>query len=373
MYPIYLDNHATTRSDPRVLEAMAPWLCVEYGNPASRSHQHGWKAEEAVESARVQVAALVGAKPSEIVFTAGATESNNTVLKGLGRRVVTTAVEHKSVLATCAWMGRALDMAPTIVDVDRDGRVDPKDMVAAAYCGDTVSVMLANNEVGTIQPVGEIAALLVGHGIPVHSDIAQAVGKIPVDLPALGVHFASFSAHKMYGPKGIGAMFVREDLPHLLTPLLHGGGQERGMRSGTLNVPAIVGFGKACEIAATELGAESVRIAAMRDHLEAMLLSALPEAIVHGTDRLPGNLHISLPCDDMNAFMAFVSDRVSLSVGSACMSNAGKSHVLEAIGIGEDEARRAIRMCVGRFTTDEEITEAAGEILRALDMTNNGK
>lgn len=372
MDPIYLDNHATTMIDPRVLEAMDPWLRAEYGNPSSRSHQHGWRAEEAVESARGQVAALVGAQPSEIVFTAGATESNNTVLKGLCGGIVTTAVEHKSILAPCAWIGARLRRRVDLVGVDAAGRVDPGELAGKADSRTgLVSVMMANNEVGSIQPVAEIARLLAA-GAPIHSDMAQAVGKIPIDLGALGIRFASFSAHKMYGPKGIGALYVREDAAHLLTPLVHGGGQERGMRSGTLNVPAIVGFGKACEIAMAEMPAESARIAGLRDRLQAMILVAVPGSIVYGgRNRLPGNLNVSLPCRDMNAFMAFVAGDVSLSLGSACMSNAGRSHVLQAMGIDDDEARRAVRIGLGRFNTEGEIANAVGAIVRALDMANS--
>jgi cysteine desulfurase len=352
---------------------MDPWLKSEYGNPASRSHQHGWKAEEAVEQARIQVASLVGAQPSEIVFTAGATESNNTVLKGMNRRVITTAVEHKSVLAPCRWLEAQFGVSAAFAEVDSTGTVDPDEVVRLAWSGssDLVSVMMANNEVGAIQPIGEIARKLFPEGVPIHSDMTQAVGKIPVDLVALGIHFASFSAHKMYGPKGIGALYVRDDVAHLLTPLLHGGEQERGMRSGTLNVPAIVGFGKACEIAKAEMAAEAARIGRLRDRLQALLLDAAPGASIHGgSNRLPGNLNISLPCRDMNAFMAFVTDEVSLSLGSACMSNAGKSHVLQAMGVEEEEALRAVRIGFGRFNTEEEVAKAADTIICALDMAN---
>jgi len=372
MFPIYLDNHATTRPDPRVLEAMDPWLRTEYGNPASRSHQHGWRAEEAVELARAQVAALVGAKSSEIFFTAGATESNNIVLKGLVGGIVATAVEHKSVLAPCTWIGVRFPRRIVFVGVDHTGTVDPEDMVDKVdpHIG-LVSTMLANNEVGAIQPVGEVVHLVAGCGTLVHSDMAQAVGRIPVDLEALGVHFASFSAHKMYGPKGIGALYIREEVEHLLTPLVHGGGQERGMRSGTLNVPAIVGFGKACEIATAEMAAESIRISRLRDTLQESIIDAVPGVVIHGGhNRLPGNLSVSLPCRDMDAFMAFVADEVSLSFGSACMSNSGKSHVLEAMGVSDDEARRTVRIGLGRFNTEDEISKAVDAIVRALDTAN---
>lgn len=358
--------------DPRVAEAMAPWLDSEYGNPASRSHRHGWVAEEAVEQARVQVADLVGAKPQEIIFTAGTTESNNMVLKGLGFGVVTTAVEHKSILSPCEWIRANTDRRITIVGVNGAGAIDSADVASAVGPRkDLVSIMLANNEVGTIQPVDKVSTLVLGRAF-VHSDLAQAVGKVPVRVDALGIHFASFSAHKMYGPKGIGALYIREDVAHLLTPLVHGGGQERGFRSGTLNVPAIVGFGKACALAKeAESSQELSLIRNMRDRLEGMLLNVIPGIVVHGgTRRLPGNLHFSIPCSDTGAFMAFLSEEVSLSSGSACMSNAGRSHVLAAMGVGEDEDRRSFRICVGRFNTHEEIAFAAEAIIRALDKAN---
>jgi len=359
--------------DPRVLEAMDPWLRGEYGNPSSRSHQHGWRAEEAVEQARTQVADLVGAQSSEIVFTAGTTESNNMVLKGLGGGIVTTAIEHKSIIAPCAWIGMNSGRRIAFAGVDRTGTVDPGHLAALVDSNvGLVSVMMANNEVGSIQPVGKIVRMLAG-GALVHSDLAQAISKIPIDLGALGIHFASFSAHKMYGPKGIGALYVRDDIAHLLTPLVHGGGQERGFRSGTLNVPAIVGFGKACEIAKAELAVEPARVAGLRDRLEGLLLVTIPRMVVHGgTNRLSGNLNFSIPCRDINAFMAFAADGVSLSLGSACMSNSGKSHVLEAMGVDDDEARRSVRIGVGRFNTEEEITKAADIVVGALDKANNG-
>jgi cysteine desulfurase len=368
--PIYLDNHATTRLDPRVLEAMDPWLRGEYGNPASRSHQHGWRAEEAIEQARTQVANLVGSQPSEIVFTGGTTESNNTILKGLDDGIVTTVIEHKSIIAPCAWIRTRSKRRIIFANVDRTGTVDPEELVGLVcpHVG-LVSVMMANNEVGSIQPIGEIVRMLTS-GTFVHSDLAQAVGKIPIDLVALGIHFASFSAHKMYGPKGIGALYIRDDVAPLLAPLIHGGGQEHGFRSGTLNVPAIVGFGKACELAKVELVLESERIAVLRNRLEKLLSTTIPGMVVHGgANRLAGNLNFSIPCRDMNSFMAFVADGVSLSLGSACMSNSGKSHVLEAMGVDDDESHRTVRIGIGRFNTEEETVDI---VVGALDKANNG-
>jgi cysteine desulfurase len=373
MATIYLDNHASTPLDPRVLEAMLPWLGGECGNPSSRSHRHGWRAEEAVENARAQVADLIGARPQEMVFTSGATESNNTVLKGVGRdTVVTTAIEHKSILATCDWLVAKAGREIRIAGVDACGIVEADSLFDLACDPSTtlVTIMAANNEVGTIQPIGMVGRQLSQRGFLVHSDAAQAIGRISFDVRAMGLSFASLSAHKMHGPKGIGALFVADDVSHLLTPLAHGGGQERGLRSGTLNVPAIVGFGKACEIAKAEMSAEAPRIARMRDRLEAQLADAIPGLVVHGANRLPGNLNAALPCRDMGAFMAFVSDGVSLSVGSACMSNDGMSHVLAAMGVGDDESRRTIRIGVGRFNTDGEIALAADAIARALDKAN---
>jgi cysteine desulfurase len=371
--PIYLDNHATTIIDPRVLAVMDPWLHNCYGNPASRSHQHGWQAEEAVELARLQVATLVSVQPSEIIFTAGATESNNTVLKGVSNGIVTTEIEHKSILAPCSWLSSRPNFCVFVAKVDKTGTVDLKHLISLINHNiGLVSVMLANNEVGSIQPIGEIVKRTPKE-VFVHSDMAQAVGKIPVDLVALGVHFASFSAHKMYGPKGVGALYVREDVSHLLTPLIHGGGQEHGFRSGTLNVPAIVGFGKACEIAKIELAIDSLRICNLRNKLENLLIASIPDVIIHGgTNRLTGNLSLSLPCKDINTFMAYTAEKVSLSFGSACMSNSGKSHVLKAMGISDDEAQRTIRIGIGRFNTEEEIVEAAKVLICALDKANNG-
>jgi len=362
--------------DPRVLEAMDPWLREEYGNPASRSHQHGWRAEEAVETARTQVASLVGACHSEIIFTSGATESNNMVLKGLDSGIITTSIEHKSIIVPCTWLGAKSKRRISVVEPDVNGVIDPREIADFIMSADDlVSIMLANNEVGTIQPVADVVRHIqhkYGSGF-IHSDMAQALGKIPVNLEALGVHFASFSSHKMYGPKGIGALYIRDDVSRLLTPLLHGGGQERGIRSGTLNVPAIVGFGKACAIAKDEICLETVRISSLRDIFEQRLSSAICGVGFHGgKNRLPGTSSFYLPCKDMNAFMAFISDNVSLSLGSACMSNSGKSHVLSAMGIDDDTALRTVRVCVGRFNTEDEIVRAVEAIEHALDKANNG-
>lgn len=373
--PIYLDNHATTKLDPRVLDAMMPWLTEEYGNSSSRSHPYGWRAEEAVENARDQVALLIGAKSHEIFFMSGATEANNTVIRGLRRfaKVLTSPMEHKSILAPCENL-KAKDGDTAFIYPDFQGSLDVIDAVKR-HRQDTalVSVMLANNEVGTIQNLHGIS-----HAIPdwtlFHSDIAQAVGKIPVDVESIGLHLASMSAHKMYGPKGVGALYVREDRQGSIPALLHGGGQERSMRSGTLNVAGIVGFGKAAQIARESLSKESAEIRRLRDLLLSLLRESIGGINVHGgSRRLPGNLHISLPCSDMDSFMAFLNTDVALSFGSACMSASGrKSHVLEAMGVPDEEIMRSVRMCVGRFNTEEEINLAAKHIVLALDKARRG-
>lgn len=372
MYPIYLDNHSTTKVDPRVLDSMIPWFSENYGNPSSRSHQHGWKAEEAVEQARTHVASLIKAKPSEIIFTSGATESNNFVLKGISRSIVTTKIEHKSILSTCSWIKSISNRNINYIDVDNCGKININlsNFLTLIKPYDLVSIMMANNEVGTINNIDFLNKF---PSILIHSDMAQSLGKIPIDIKSLGVNFASFSAHKIYGPKGVGALYIDENVSHLLSPLIHGGGQEQGIRSGTLNVPSIVGFGKACEILETEQDSENSYIFDLRNKLEKMLLDSIPGSIVHGAlglERLPGNINISLPCKDINSFMAYVSDKVSLSLGSACMSNSGKSHVLSAMGISDEEILRSIRIGIGRFNTEEEINEAAKAIIWALEMSN---
>lgn len=370
-WPIYLDNHATTRLDPRALEAMMPWLEEDYGNPSSRSHPYGWRAEERVETAREHVARLIGASPHEIFFTSGATESNNIVIKSQRGPVFASVLEHKSVLAPCEWM-RAQGVIVCHLGSDKDGFVQVPQEVAHASL---VSVMLANNEVGTLQrqALSQIADRLPEGGL-LHSDIAQAAGKEPVDVRALRLDLASLSAHKMYGPKGIGALYVREEIQGRIAALVHGGGQERGLRSGTLNVPAIAGFGEAALIAFSERAAEQQRVGGLRDLFAALLKRRIPGIRIHGGEpRLKGNLCVSLPCADMEAFMAHVSGKVALSFGSACMSSkASRSHVLREMGIGEGEIRRSVRFCVGRFNTEEEVRLAADHVAEALDKAGRG-
>lgn len=374
--PIYLDHHATTPVDPRVLSAMLPYFTEVFGNPGSRSHVFGWTAAEAVEDARAHLARLLGAERRELIFTSGATESNNLAIKGAtalyrsrGRHLVTSQIEHPSVLAACERLERE-GWAVTRVPVDRRGRVDP-DSVADAMRADTVlvSVMLANHEIGTLQPVAEIARRAQAQGVLVHTDATQALGKIPVDVTALQVDLLSCSAHKCYGPKGVGALFVRRRHPALrLTPLLDGGGQERGLRSGTLNVPGIVGFGKAAELAGAELAEESDRLRRLRDRLHRRIVNQTDGVVLNGdeTQRLPGNLHLSFDGVNGESILAEVRD-VALSSGSACTSAQNQpSHVLRALGLEDALAEASIRFGLGRSTTEEEVDYAADQVVRGL-------
>jgi cysteine desulfurase len=364
---VYLDNHATTPLDPRVLEAMMPYLTTKFGNAASRSHSFGWEAEKAVEEARKKVAALVGAEPREIVFTSGATESDNLAIKGIAEargsgHIVTAATEHKAVLDTC----RALEkrgFEVTYLPVRHDGLVELEALEKALTPRTVlVSVMRANNEIGTLQPVEEIGRLCAARGIPFHTDAAQSAGKADE-----GIALMSLSAHKMYGPKGVGALYVRRRPRVELAAQMDGGGHERGLRSGTLNVPAIVGFGEACAIVARERAEESARLAELRDRLEAKLL-ALPGARVNGSreQRLPNNLNMSFPGVDSESLLMALPD-VAISSGSACSSaTLAPSHVLRAIGLPEDATHAAVRFGLGRFTTGDEIEYAAERVTQAV-------
>jgi cysteine desulfurase len=379
---IYLDYHSTTPCDPRVVEAMAPYWSGEFGNPASRTHRFGWRAAEALERAREQVARLIGAAAREIVFTSGATEANNLALLGTlrargarGAHVITSAIEHSSVLDPCAAL-RAQGCRVTVLPVQSDGRLDPE-RVARAIEPDTalISCMHANNEVGVVQPLAEIGALARERGIALHSDAAQSAGKVAVDVEALGVDLLSISAHKLCGPKGIGALYVRERRPRLpLEPLQHGGGHERGLRSGTVPVALCVGLGAACALAAQEGDGERARIAALRDRLLGHLQGALGGVEVNGSleHRLPGNLHVSVAGVEAQALLAALPD-VALSAGSACTSSRPEpSHVLRALALTPARALASIRIGLGRFTTAVEIDQAAERIaaealrLRAL-------
>jgi cysteine desulfurase len=370
--PIYMDNHATTRLDPRVLEAMMPWLTDAYGNAASRSHSFGWAADQAVETARAQVAKLIGASAREIVFTSGATESDNLAIVGAvqahGDRgpVITQATEHKAVLDTCAWLEKQGSRV-TYLSVDSDGRVTLDDLRRALDEKPIlVTILFANNEIGTVQPIDEIGALCHERGVLFHTDAAQAVGKIPVDVNRDNIDLLSISGHKIYGPKGIGALYVRRHNPRVeIAEQMHGGGHERGMRSGTLNVPGIVGLGAACELAAAELESESARLTAMRDRLQAKLLAALDHVRVNGSQqhRLPGNLNMTFERVDSETLMMGVKE-VALSSGSACTSaKIEPSHVLRALGLGEEAAHSSIRFGLGRFNTEEEVDYVADRLI----------
>jgi cysteine desulfurase len=360
--PVYLDSHATTPVDPRVLEAMLPFFTRDFGNAASSTHAWGWTAQAAVEQARREIGALVGASPREITFTSGATESNNFALRGaIGtagttrRGLVVSAIEHKSVLAPARELER--DGHPlAVVPVGRDGRID-LDALDRSVSADTaiVSVMLANNEVGVVQPVAEIAAIAHRTGALLHVDAAQAVGKIPVDVAASGIDLLSLTAHKLYGPKGCGAIVIRKGVT--LAPLIVGGGHERGLRAGTLNVPGIVGLGRACAIAQAEMPAEAARLAALRDRLLSGLCDGVGELVVNGsmTDRLPHNLHVSFPHVDGESLMIGIGD-IAVSGGSACSSASGEpSHVLAAMLGAAGVPSASIRVGLSRFTTDDEI------------------
>ena len=359
--PIYLDSHATTPVDPRVLEAMLPYFTQTFGNPASSSHQWGWKAQEAVEQARRDIGMLIGATPREIIFTSGATESNNLAISGVAamapsdrRHIIVSAIEHKSVLESAKSLGER-GWRVTIAPVCRDGRVD-LDRLRDVVGADTaiVSVMAANNEIGVVQPLAEIAAIAHAHHAVLHVDAAQAVGKIPIDVNAMGVDLLSLTGHKMYGPKGCGALFVRKRTA--LKPLIMGGGQERGVRSGTLNVPGIVGVGRACAVCSAEMTAERARLSGLRDRLLHGLESHLDGIIVNGsmTERLPQNLHVSFTGVDGESLLVGISD-IAVSSGSACASASGEpSHVLRAI-LGDHVPSASIRFGLSRFTTQDDI------------------
>ena len=366
--PVYLDHHATTPVDPRVLEAMLPYFGPKFGNAASRTHSFGWEAEKAVDQARQRIADLAGAAPREIIFTSGATESINLAIKGTAARgghVVTVATEHKAVLDTVKRLERV-----TVVPVQKDGLIS-LDALSEALQPDTVlvSVMYANNEIGVIQPVREIGELCREHGIWYHCDAAQAFGKIPIDVAADGISLLSITAHKLYGPKGVGALYVRRKNPRVqLTPQIDGGGHEFGLRSGTLNVPAIVGFGEACAIAAREMSDEAARLGKLRDRLRSHLEGALEGIRVNGSldRRLAGNLNVTFEGVDGSALLMSMPD-IALSTGSACSSaTVEPSHVLRAIGLTSAQAHASIRFGLGRFNTGEEIDYAAGRVVESV-------
>jgi cysteine desulfurase len=369
-----MDNAATTPCDPRVVQAMLPYFGETFGNAASRSHAFGWQAEEAVEYARTQVAALIGAKSDkEIVFTSGATESDNLAIKGVanfnkgkGDHIITCKTEHKAVLDTCKRLERS-GFRVTYLDPQKDGRVDPAD-VKRAITDKTIliSLMLANNEIGTVHPVAEIGKVAREAGVLFHCDAVQGIGKIEFDVEAMNVDLCSISSHKMYGPKGVGALYVRRSKPRVrIVGEMDGGGHERGMRSGTLNVPAIVGFGKACELARAEWRADAARILDLRQRLRIALFSQLEELFLNGADdphRVPGNLNVSFAFVEGEAMIMAIKD-VAVSSGSACTSaSLEPSYVLRSLGVDGELAHSSIRFGIGKFNTQEEI-DYVGEIV----------
>ncbi len=363
--PIYLDNNATTPMDPRVLEAMLPYFVEKFGNAASRNHSFGWVAEEAVDYAREQVAKLIGADAKEIIFTSGATEANNLALKGVfemyaskGNHIITCTTEHKAVLDACKHIEK-MGGQVTYLEVKSDGLIDLGELEKAITDKTVlISIMYGNNEIGVIQPVREISAIARKHGVLFFTDGTQAVGKVPVDVIADGIDLMSFSGHKMYGPKGVGVLYVRRKNPRVkVTAQMDGGGHERGMRSGTLNVPGIVGLGKACELCMNEMESEAKRLSAMRDRLEAALMQ-VEEAYVNGNreHRLPHTTNISFKYVEGEGLMMGFNKNIALSSGSACTSaSLEPSYVLKALGLGDDLAHSSLRFGLGRFTTDEQI------------------
>jgi cysteine desulfurase len=374
--PIYMDNHATTPLDPRVLEAMMPYLTNQFGNAASRNHEFGWEAERGVEEGRKQVAALIGADPREIVFTSGATESDNLAVKGVagmyrekGDHIITCVTEHKAILDTCKHLEKE-GFRVTFLPVQADGLID-LEQLKKSITDKTIliSIMTANNEVGVIQDIREIGKIARDRGVLFHTDAVQAAGKIPFNVNEMNVDIASLSAHKMYGPKGVGALYVRRRNPRvLLEPIIDGGGHERGMRSGTLNVPGIVGFGKAAAIAREELEKETAEMLRLREKLRTSLEQELDEIYINGhlQKRLPGNLNMSFAYVEGESLLMGIND-IAVSSGSACTSaSLEPSYVLKALGVGEDLAHTSIRFGIGRFNTEEEVDYVANRVIETV-------
>ena len=381
--PIYLDNNSTTPMDPRVLEAMTPYFLEHYGNAASRNHPFGWQAEEAVDYAREQIAKLIGADPKEIIFTSGATEGDNLGIKGIyemyaskGNHIITATTEHKAVLDTCKHIEKTGGEV-TYLQVKPDGLIDLKELEAAIRPTTIlIAIMYANNEIGTVQPIREISAIAKKHGVLLFTDAVQAVGKVPVDVNKDGIDLMAFTAHKMYGPKGVGALYVRRKNPRVkVTAQMDGGGHERGMRSGTLNVPGIVGFGKACELCMQDMEADTKRISKLRDKLETELMK-LEEAYINGSTehRLPHVTNISFKHVEGEGLLMGFNKNIALSSGSACTSaSLEPSYVLKALGLGDDLAHSSLRFGLGRFTDEEQIdytVKAISEtVIKLRDMS----
>ncbi|PYV65396.1 MAG: IscS subfamily cysteine desulfurase [Acidobacteria bacterium] len=374
--PIYMDNHATTPVDPRVLEEMLPYFTGKFGNAASRNHSFGWAGEEAVETARERIAKLIGATTKEIVFTSGATESDNLAIKGVaemyrekGNHIITAVTEHKAVLDTCKRLEK-YGYRVTYLPVQKDGLIDLDDLKRAIDDKTIlVTIMAANNEIGVLQPIAEIGKLCHEKGVIFHTDATQAVGKVPIDVVKQNLDLVSISAHKMYGPKGVGALYVRRKGPRVqLSPIIDGGGHERGMRSGTLNVPGIAGLGKACAICDEEMPQESRRLAGLRDRLRDKIMSGLDEVYINGTmeHRLPQNLNISFAYVEGESLLMGIND-IAVSSGSACTSaTLEPSYVLKALGTGDDLAHSSIRFGLGRFNTDAEVDYVADRVIETV-------
>jgi len=375
--PIYMDNHATTQMDPRVLEEMLPYFVEKFGNAASRNHSFGWVAEEGVETARERIAKLVGATTKEIIFTSGATESDNLAIKGVaemyrekGNHIITAVTEHKAVLDTCKRLEK-YGYRVTYLPVQKDGLIDLDDLKRAMDDKTIlVSIMYANNEIGVLQPVTEIGKLCHERGVIFHTDATQAIGKVPVDVIKQNIDLASISGHKMYGPKGVGALYVRRKNPRVqISAIIDGGGHERGMRSGTLNVPGIVGLGKACAIAQEEMPQESCRLAGLRNRLRDRIMNRLDEAYINGSTehRLPGNLNISFAYVEGESLLMGIND-IAVSSGSACTSaTLEPSYVLKALGTGDDLAHSSIRFGIGRFNTEAEVDYVADRVIETVE------
>ena len=373
--PIYLDNHATTPLDPRVLEAMLPYLQGKFGNPASRSHSFGWEASKAVDEARRRVAYVIGAAPDEIIFTSGATESDNLAIKGVaeanrdrGKHIITAVTEHKAVLDSCKHLEHC-GFEVTYLPVRSDGVIDVGEFRGALRSDTTlVTIMAANNETGVLQPIADIGAICRERGIAFHTDAAQAAGKVPIQVSAQNIDLISISGHKLYGPKGVGALYVRKGPDLKVAPQIHGGGHEHGLRSGTLNTPGIVGLGKACEIAQNELPQESCRIAGLRNRLRDRITSDLDGVSINGSieHRVPGNLNVSFSGIQGEDLLTALDD-IALSSGAACTSDhIEPSYVLKALGLSDDLAQASIRFGLGRFTTEPEVDYAAGRVIETV-------